>query len=51
MYKNNHFVYVRSTETPQHDRDKDLEENFKDFWVARILQVRALNAQHVYALV
>jgi hypothetical protein len=49
VYKNNHFVYVRSDETPS---QKDLdEENLKVFWVARILQVRAQNAQHVYALV
>ncbi|TVY84989.1 hypothetical protein LSUE1_G000347 [Lachnellula suecica] len=49
VYKNNHFVYVRSDETPS---QKDLdEENLKLFWVARILQVRAQNAQHVYALV
>ena len=47
VYKNNHFVYVRSDETP---KEID-EENLKVFWVARILQVRAQNAQHVYALV
>lgn len=47
VYKNNHFVFVRSDETP---RERD-EENMKAFWVARILQVRAQNAQHVYALV
>ncbi|TVY87290.1 hypothetical protein LAWI1_G005103 [Lachnellula willkommii] len=46
-YKNNHFVYVRSDETP---KEID-EENLKVFWVARILQVRAQNAQHVYALI
>ena len=47
VYKNNQFVYVRGETTP---RDKAVEEP-KDFWVARILQVRAKNAQHVYALV
>ena len=47
MYKNNQFVFVRGDTTP---RDKAVEEP-KDFWVARILQVRAKNAQHVYALV
>ncbi|KAF4631529.1 hypothetical protein G7Y89_g6613 [Cudoniella acicularis] len=50
-YKNNHFVYVRSDETPPRERASDKEENLKDFWVARILQVRAVNSQHVYALV
>jgi hypothetical protein len=47
VYKNNQFVFVRGETTP---RDKAVEEP-KDFWVARILQVRAKNAQHVYALV
>jgi hypothetical protein len=48
VYKNNQFVFVRGEGTP---KDKAQEENLKDFWVARILQVRAKNAQHVYALV
>ena len=48
VYKNNHFVFVRGEDTP---KDKDKEEQPKDYWVARILQVRAKNAQHVYALV
>ncbi|KAG9246669.1 hypothetical protein BJ878DRAFT_416463 [Calycina marina] len=46
-YKKNHYVYVRGHQTPKniaHDNDKD-------FWVAKILQVRAANAQNVYALV
>ncbi|KAF8866459.1 hypothetical protein BDZ45DRAFT_272798 [Acephala macrosclerotiorum] len=48
VYKNNQFVFVRGEDTP---KDKDTEGRPKDFWVARILQVRAKNAQHVYALV
>ncbi|KAG0650593.1 hypothetical protein D0Z07_2764 [Hyphodiscus hymeniophilus] len=47
VYKNNQFVFVRGENTP---KDKTVEDP-KDFWVARILQVRAKNAQHVYALV
>lgn len=46
VYKNNHFVYVRGQDTPKGSVERD-----KDFWVARILQVRATNPQHVYALV
>jgi hypothetical protein len=46
VYKNNHFVYVRGQDTPKGNVERD-----KDFWVARILQVRATNPQHVYALV
>jgi hypothetical protein len=46
MYKNSHFVYVRGQDTPKGAVERD-----KDFWVARILQVRAANPQHVYALV
>ncbi|KAH8602536.1 hypothetical protein B0O99DRAFT_679531 [Bisporella sp. PMI_857] len=45
-YKHDHFVYVRLPDTPNTGREND-----KDFGVARILQVRALNAQNVYALV
>ncbi|KAF7934799.1 uncharacterized protein EAE98_002844 [Botrytis deweyae] len=42
-YKNNQFVYVKGkTETGTQPRD---------FWIARILQVRAKDPQHVYALV
>ncbi|KAL2064946.1 hypothetical protein VTL71DRAFT_4086 [Oculimacula yallundae] len=49
VYKNNTFVFVRGEDTP---KDKDnTEARPKDFWVARILQVRAKNAQHVYALI
>ncbi|KAH7417119.1 hypothetical protein BKA64DRAFT_636499 [Cadophora sp. MPI-SDFR-AT-0126] len=49
VYKNNQFVFVRGEDTPP---DKDNTEGRpKDFWVARILQVRAKNAQHVYALI
>lgn len=47
VYKNNHFVFVKSVNTTTVAN----EENFKAFWVARILQVRAQNSQHVYALV
>src|SRR4051812_8176901 len=46
VYRNNHFVYVRGQDTPKGAVERD-----KDFWVARILQVRAVNPQHVYALV
>ncbi|KAH8676833.1 hypothetical protein BGZ60DRAFT_267120 [Tricladium varicosporioides] len=49
-YKNNHFVFVRSEDTPPAIRASG-SENLKDFWVARILQVRAVDSQHVYALV
>lgn len=47
MYKNNQTVFVRG---------KDLAKTGpadqpRNFWIARILQVRARNAQHVYALV
>jgi len=45
-YKNDQYVYVRGESTPAGALEKD-----KDFWVARILEVRAKNAQHVYALV
>ena len=48
VYKNNQFVFVRGENTP---KDKDTAGEPKDFWVARILQVRAKNAQHVYALI
>lgn len=42
-YKNNQFVYVKGkTEEGTEPRD---------FWTARILQVRAKDPQHVYALV
>jgi hypothetical protein len=47
IYKNNQFVFVRGEITPV---NREIEDP-KDFWVARILQVRAKNAQHVYALV
>jgi len=43
MYKNSHFVFVRGA--------KETGTAPKDFWVARILQVRAKSAQQVYALV
>ncbi|PBP22668.1 hypothetical protein BUE80_DR006601 [Diplocarpon rosae] len=48
VYRNNQLVFVRGPDTP---KDRDTEGRPKDFWVARILQVRAKNAQHVYALV
>lgn len=48
VYKNNQFVFVRGENTPQ---GKDTAGEPKDFWIARILQVRAKDAQHVYALV
>ncbi|CZS94519.1 uncharacterized protein RAG0_04464 [Rhynchosporium agropyri] len=48
-YTNSQFVFVRGEDTP---KDKDnIEGRPKDFWVARILQVRAKDPQHVYALV
>lgn len=46
VYKNDTIVYVRSETTKATDSDNDHK-----FWVARILQVRAENAQNVYALV
>lgn len=42
-YKNTHFVYVRGAKASGTDPH--------DFWVGRILQVRAKSAQQVYALV
>ncbi|CAL3962171.1 unnamed protein product [Diplocarpon coronariae] len=47
FYRNNQLVFVRGPDTP---KDRDTEGRPKDFWVARVLQVRAKNAQHVYAL-
>lgn len=44
VFKNSDYVFVRGEDTP-------IEAEPKDFWVARILQVRAQNSQHVYALV
>lgn len=46
IYKSNHFVYVKGEGTTPKDK-----EEHKSFWVARILQVRAKDPQHVYALV
>lgn len=45
-YQIGNLVYVRGQDTPKRDVERD-----KDFWVARILQVRAKDPQHVYALV
>ncbi|KAH8591904.1 hypothetical protein B0O99DRAFT_690203 [Bisporella sp. PMI_857] len=45
-YTKYHFVYVRLPDTPNTG-----SENDQDFGVARILQIRALNSQNVYALV
>lgn len=43
VYKNNQMVYVKGkTEAGVMSRD---------FWIARILQVKASDPQHVYALV
>jgi hypothetical protein len=47
MYRNNQFVFVRGETTPRGGAVEDP----KDFWVARILQVRAESEKHVYALV
>jgi hypothetical protein len=46
VYTVNQFVYVRGDHTPKSDVPKD-----KDFWIARVLEVRASNPQCVYALV
>lgn len=46
VYKVHHYVYVRGEDTPKGNSARD-----KDFWIARILQVRAASTQHVYALV
>lgn len=46
-YKNNQVVFVRTPITP----DRKGTDNPEDFWIARILQVRAKDQQHVYALV
>ncbi|KAF7871888.1 hypothetical protein EAF04_003995 [Stromatinia cepivora] len=42
-YKNNQFVYVKGK--------TEAGTEPKDFWTARILQVRAKDPQHVYALI
>ncbi|KAI9053633.1 hypothetical protein LZ554_002587 [Drepanopeziza brunnea f. sp. 'monogermtubi'] len=47
-YKNSDTVFVRGEGTP---KDNNTWGKPKDFWVARVLEVRAKNAQHVYALV
>ena len=45
QYKNNQFVFVKGkVSTPREGQERD-------FWVARILQVRASDPEHVYALV
>lgn len=46
VYKVHQYVYVRGEDTPKGNAARD-----KDFWIARILQVRALSPQRVYALV
>jgi hypothetical protein len=46
MYTVNQFVYVRGQDTP-----KGIEPKDKDFWIAKVLEVRAVNPQQVYALV
>jgi hypothetical protein len=46
VYKVLQYVYVRGEDTPKGSAARD-----KDFWIARILQVRASSPQHVYALV
>jgi hypothetical protein len=48
-YTNDQFVYVRGVNTPI--LTEGALGNDKDFWVARILQIRASNPKHVYALV
>ena len=48
VYKNDTIVYVRGENTKITNIH---EPNDHAFWVARILQVRAKNAQNVYALV
>ncbi|EHL03588.1 hypothetical protein M7I_0229 [Glarea lozoyensis 74030] len=48
-YGNDCFVYVRSTTTPAENDTQ--EPSMKNFWIARVLQVRAKDASHVYALV
>lgn len=47
VYKNNQYVFVRNHDTPAKFNG---EEKVHDFWVGRILEVRAVNQQHVYAL-
>jgi hypothetical protein len=47
VFKNNQIVFVKGKD-PEKTGPAD---QFKNFWIARILQVRAKNAQHVYALV
>jgi hypothetical protein len=44
-YLSGNHVYVRAVGTDPRDRVA------QDFWVARILQIRAANPKHVYALV
>ena len=45
-YNRNDFVTVRRQDTLELGAGRD-----QDFWVARILQVRAANKRNVYALV
>jgi hypothetical protein len=42
VYKVHQYVYVRGEDTPKGNAARD-----KDFWIARILQVRAASPQHV----
>ncbi|EHK25558.1 uncharacterized protein TRIVIDRAFT_62230 [Trichoderma virens Gv29-8] len=46
VYKVLQYVYLRGEDTPKGSAARD-----KDFWIARILQVRASSPQHVYALI
>jgi hypothetical protein len=48
-YRNDCFVYVRGNTTPLEDEKE--EAMMKNFWIARVLQVRAKDNSHVYALV
>jgi len=44
-YRKNEYVYIRTPAT------KDGEQDMKQYWVGRILQIRARDAQNVFALV
>ena len=44
-YRKNEYVYIRTPTT------KDGAQDMKQYWVGRILQIRAKDAQNVYALV
>jgi hypothetical protein len=47
-YSNSEYVFVRHDGVKENDSDK---ADCKDYWVAKILEVRAIDSSHVYARV